>query len=58
MAVSGHNGKNETHIGMSSSIGLTFYDIIWTSILSSSEPWSLKTAALTFTGGDISGTQF
>ena len=26
MAVSGHNGKNETHIGMSSSIGLTFYD--------------------------------
>ena len=26
MAVSGHNGKNETLIGMSSSIGLSFYD--------------------------------
>jgi hypothetical protein len=26
MSVSGHNGNNETHIGMSSSIGLTFYD--------------------------------
>ena len=26
MAVSGHNGKNETHIGMSSSVGLTIYD--------------------------------
>ena len=26
MAVSGHNGNNETLIGMSASIGLTFYD--------------------------------
>jgi hypothetical protein len=26
MAVSGHNGNNETLIGMSSSIGLSFYD--------------------------------
>ena len=26
MAVSGHNGNNETFIGMSASIGLTFYD--------------------------------
>ena len=26
MAVSGHNGNNETFIGMSSSIGLSFYD--------------------------------
>lgn len=26
MAVNGHNGRNETFIGMSSSIGLTFYD--------------------------------
>ena len=26
MAVCGHNGKNESHIGMSSSIGLTLYD--------------------------------
>jgi hypothetical protein len=26
MAVSGHNGKNESLIGMSSSIGLSFYD--------------------------------
>ena len=26
MAVSGHNGNNETFIGMSESIGLTFYD--------------------------------
>ena len=26
MAVSGHNGENETFIGMSSSIGLSFYD--------------------------------
>ena len=26
MAVSGHNGRNETFIGMSSSIGLEFYD--------------------------------
>ena len=41
------------------SIGLTFYDIIWTSILSSSEPWSLKTAALTFIGEEIFfGAQF
>jgi len=26
MAVSGHNGKNETYIGMSASIGLAFFD--------------------------------
>ena len=26
MAVSGHNGNNETLIGMSSSLGLSFYD--------------------------------
>jgi hypothetical protein len=26
MAVSGHNGNNETFIGMSSSLGLSFYD--------------------------------
>jgi hypothetical protein len=26
MAISGHNGNNETRIGMSSSIGLSFYD--------------------------------
>ena len=26
MAVSGHNGNNETKIGMSASIGLSFYD--------------------------------
>ena len=26
MAVSGHNGKNESHTGMSASIGLTLYD--------------------------------
>jgi hypothetical protein len=26
MAVSGHNGNNETHIGMSTSIDLEFYD--------------------------------
>jgi hypothetical protein len=26
MAVSGHNGNNESHIGMSLSIGLSFYD--------------------------------
>lgn len=26
MAISGHNGNNETKIGVSNSIGLTFYD--------------------------------
>jgi len=26
MSISGHNGNNETFIGMSSSVGLTFYD--------------------------------
>ena len=26
MAISGHNGNNETHIGLSSSIGLSLYD--------------------------------
>ena len=26
MAVSGHNGRNETYVGNSSSIGLRFYD--------------------------------
>ena len=28
MAVSGHNGNNETFIGMSSSLGLSFYDYV------------------------------
>jgi hypothetical protein len=27
MAISGHNGNNETFIGVSNSIGLTFYDL-------------------------------
>jgi hypothetical protein len=26
MAISGHNGNNETHIGLSSSVGLSLYD--------------------------------